>query len=122
MTKPEINQELFQKIRDQFVLHPETHAQRDWESYATCGTQRCVAGWALHFHKPHQDIDTTRKEVLYTHDKYHFNLNGGYEESARIILGLTPDEATRLFYEMDDSAARRMVELYALKGRNRDLA
>jgi len=41
-------QETAQLVLDQIRMHPETHYQGSYES--SCGTTRCVAGWAAHFH------------------------------------------------------------------------
>lgn len=45
-----INRDLFRKIHEQITNHPESHDQGSFEGVDyTCGTTRCVAGWANWF-------------------------------------------------------------------------
>lgn len=139
-----INTELFQKIHDQIVAHPEHHNQATYEEdvarelrfitqgeegedYAEavkeathrrdggdiCGTTRCVAGWALHFHNPEQGINQTAAEVL---DEA--GTDGGYSgdlfEGARLLLGISVEQADDLFDGgLDETKAVEMVRRYA---------
>lgn len=96
-----INRELFRKVYDQITAHPETHDQDEFES--SCGTTRCVAGWALHFYNPNQDIRQTAFEI---NDSVH----GGPGNAARKILGLSEHQAGRLFYEVSDKEAVEIVK------------
>lgn len=106
---PAVNHELFQKVLDQIKLHPEGHEQATYEN--SCGTTRCVAGWALHLHNPTQPIEHTAQDVT-------GNPFGSYSAAARQLLGLTREEAEELFLDtMDNDEAVRITELYALKGR-----
>lgn len=41
--------ELRAKVLAQITSEPDTHDQYVWETVTSCGTSRCVAGWALHF-------------------------------------------------------------------------
>ncbi|MFF8831322.1 hypothetical protein [Streptomyces sp. NPDC015131] len=119
---PEINRELFQKIHDQITMHPQTHDQGGWDSGPDiCGTTRCVAGWAMHFLNPNQRTDTTARELALAagvfEDDNLITTSVAYEVGGAKALGLTDSEAGDLFYSADNRA-RRMVELYALKGRD----
>jgi hypothetical protein len=109
----EINQPLFQKILDQITMHPETHNQDFWENASSdCGTTRCIAGWALHFHNPQQHVWLTVKDLMCS--PYHI------DEAAQSLLGLTEEESIELFHDADDEQAVELVKTYALKGRCRD--
>ncbi|KPI09892.1 hypothetical protein OV450_3383 [Actinobacteria bacterium OV450] len=109
---PVLNQEMFQRIRDQITMYPETHAQWSWEDTASwCGTTRCVAGWALHFTNPNQNVFKTAAQMCPDDSDDYVG------EAAAKILGLTPLEAKQLFYHAGDSRAVELVEQYALKGR-----
>lgn len=107
---PEVNKELFGKIWNQILLHPDTHYQDTWETaYNVCGTTRCTAGWALHFtHPEDKSIYDTICRPEYA--------NQGFEMSGKKLLGLTQQEAAYLFYA-DEAEALDMITHYARQGR-----
>lgn len=99
---PELNIRLFQKIHAQIESFPESHNQGSWE----CGTSRCVAGWAVHL--------TTGQPVYATIGLHPATRElagelgvrtGSIPAVARRLLGVTADEAGRLFYADDEQAA-----------------
>jgi len=96
------NKELFRKVYEQITQNPETHDQGDWEN--ECGTTRCGAGWALHFHRPNQSIFKTMREVVNT---------GSIDVAARRVLGLNKSEADYLFYEASNEEAVEFIRHYA---------
>lgn len=85
---------LRQAVLDQIVAHPETHNQDSWQSY--CGTEACVAGWAIRFAYPNQ-ADIKQSLRLYSPD-------GGYSDFGQELLDLTPDQREHLFYSGEDQA------------------
>jgi len=99
---PELNIPLFQKIHDQIDNSPESHNQGTWE----CGTSRCVAGWAIHL-TTGQPVYATiglhpaTRELAERHDVH----TGSIPAVALRLLGITADEAGRLFYADDEQAA-----------------
>jgi hypothetical protein len=52
---PEPGQETAQVVWDIVRLHPDRHDQSTWEAVNTCGTTRCIAGWAQYIH--HKFVD-----------------------------------------------------------------
>jgi len=104
---PEVNRDLFKRIRDRIREHPEWHDNWGWErTDPECGTTRCVAGWAIHFQNPTQDIGETQRQLGYRR----------YSQAGRDLLGLTKEEAEYLFYN-DNEEAMAMVEHFAENGR-----
>jgi hypothetical protein len=99
-----------QKVLDQIVAQPYLHDQKQWEtSSASCGTQRCVAGWAMYFETPgNRSLDLV---------KYEFARNLGVEPRYFIIgkelLGLNDAEAYELFYEVTNDEAVDLLRQYA---------
>lgn len=122
---PEINQALFQKIHDQITFHPETHEQISWvvfdEDYPNgdsdnrpsdgtiCGTTRCVAGWAVWF---------SGYGHVYKYNCDHPDAPESWSTLGAKLLGLTDDEAGYLFLDTTNEQAAKLVERYALKGRD----
>jgi hypothetical protein len=126
--EPEINQDLFGRIDKQIGSEPEGFNMDSWErvvllesSATACGTQRCVAGWAIHM--VHEDrFGATGKPLrLQLLDLVGFAANDhanplGYQEYGAEILGLTYGEAGQLFYS-PPALARVLVHAYATGGR-----
>lgn len=106
---PTVNQALFTKIRDEIEAHPEAHEQDVWETeYASCGTARCTAGWAVHFTHPED------KSIFLTIQRPEYR--DGFESAGKMLLGLTSAEAEYLFYA-DNDEALEMIQHYADNGR-----
>ncbi|MFE6846535.1 hypothetical protein [Streptomyces sp. NPDC057686] len=107
---PVINQDLFRQVYEQICRVPESHCQSTWEDgHGSCGTARCVGGWALYFTDPHATFEETARNLGFAAD--------GWCEAAAKVLGLTMEEADYLFYVTGDEEAVRLVEGYALRGR-----
>lgn len=118
---PELNIPLFKKIHDRISAAPEVHSQDTWE----CGSTRCIAGWAVHL---------TTGEPVFSENNGWRGLHPATRELARRyglaadsvpaialrLLGITADEAGRLFYADDDKAAEA-VDL-AAAGRAEEFA
>jgi len=90
-------QQLAQLVLDQVVTYPETHDQRDWES---CGTQACVAGWALLFSQGfvRRGIPTSSPAIA---------------AAAREALGLSVNDAARLFFCVTEDQAKLALKALA---------
>ena len=84
---------LLHKIADIIEKEPDLWYQGDWTTedqtnpswiqdneIHTCGTQACIAGWAVHLTPEH-----ARPMV------------GSIKRQAQLLLGLYPDEADKLF-------------------------
>ncbi|QMP84435.1 hypothetical protein HUN42_00057 [Streptomyces phage Dagobah] len=112
-----VNRELFQKIHEVITLHPEQHDQSVWEEPdPTCGTTRCVAGWAITL--------TTGKPVYGKGYVLHpatlaLGKRPGVPSIAGELLGLNDAEADVLFYRTGSDKARDVVKAFA-EGRNDD--
>lgn len=115
-----VNRELFQKIHEVITLHPEQHDQGTWEeSDPTCGTTRCVAGWAVTL--------TTGKPVYGKGEALHpatlaLGKRPGIPSVPSIageLLGLSDVVAWDLFYRTSNDKARDVVRAFA-EGRNDD--
>lgn len=119
---PEINKSMFQRIHSQITTAPESHVQAFFEMEDTsCGTTRCVAGWALWFDGIDRGSDVDALGVGGLAERYLRDVKGedipdinseGYEGSgdyivkaATDILGLDLAVADRLFYTMSNPLA-----------------
>lgn len=100
--------ELAQKIYTQITRHPESHNQEVWINQASrraeCGTQACVAGWAVTFNFPDGTLDTS-----FVIDPEHYRARSAladrldvrdrsYYTLAKHLLGLNHGEACDLFH------------------------
>lgn len=95
-TKPAVGQETAQAVLEIIRLHPEQHGQQTWEEHVSCGTTRCVGGWAQFLHYETVDVE--------------FAPGRG-----RQLLGLDTVDAYRLFYGTSNSEAVHALE-YVAKG------
>lgn len=116
---PEINTAMARKIADRITAHPDTHNQDYWSN--ECGTTRCIAGWAVYL----QAVDSAR--IGDGQEVGEVGLNGlardylraeGLEEerfyvpvetAGRHILGLTVDQAEKLFWTTSNPLAVEYV-------------
>jgi hypothetical protein len=102
--------DLRQKVLDQIVAHPETHDQADWEtSSPSCGTRRCVAGWAIHFAAPRLPSADVARAVI----ARDLGVDPRYFIVGKELLGLTDAEAYELFYGTTDDEAVDLLGQYA---------
>lgn len=110
-----INIEMFKRIENIIIANPEMHSQLEYEYEDSCGTTRCIAGWAIHLWG--QDNGRTGSLWQIRHAWSGGRLSSSHEAGQR-ILGLTPQEADELFYCMDNERALEMVQQYARGLRN----
>lgn len=118
---PELNIPLFQKIHAQITRDPGSHYQGSWETVNDCGTTRCLAGWAIHF-EAHGDVykrdadgfvygwSAQVQALIDSRDD--IEDWGSVPRLAQHLLGLTPDQVSRLFYA-DDGVVAEAVRLAA---------
>ncbi|MFD4474633.1 hypothetical protein ACFWPU_00750 [Streptomyces sp. NPDC058471] len=99
--------DLMIQVREQCKMNPESHDQGGYEGEGSCGTTRCVAGWAIFLatgksvHTACRDADFVTASELGAH-----------------LLGLNYLEANDLFYEMDEDQALFMLDELIEKGKN----
>ena len=135
-----INQTMFGEIHSLITEFPEMHYQNTWESGPeerdTCGTTRCIAGWAtwlgardagLLSRKREESTHSVRHDLAvrlgintsdYDHDEY----LGKYERYeypliAAKLLGLTGEQAYDLFHDMNHDQVVERVRILAEEGR-----
>lgn len=108
-----INTAMFRRIHDQITAHPETHDQGVFE--ASCGTTRCIAGWAIYFAAVDRADGSDEYGMAAKIDKYWRAKGGDWptyeitERTAADILGMPFDAAYTLFYCMEDELAVEYV-------------
>ncbi len=113
------NIELFAKIDRRLTEEEGLLEMTSWEQdgeATSCGTTRCVAGWAIYETTGFPlwqigDEDTTTATRQLAH-RLGFASSFDFESIGRELLGLTNVEAGRLFYR-DNETAREAVRLYA---------
>lgn len=97
---------LWPRIKKAIMKYPDQFEMTNWFSrrglqgtylnnreIGRCGTAACVAGWALHVANTNRNNQSIRE----TRDKLSLRIRW-YEEEATRVLGLTYDQASRLFY------------------------
>lgn len=131
------NQELFRQIDGVLTEFPMLHCQQYWQeadTHATgsCGTTRCVAGWAVWFKavelglvsrkRDHVDLKMVRAVArsvnVDTTDEYgsELGMHSLYTAVGGELLGLDSDDAGYLFMDMNGGRVARRVQSYALTG------
>lgn len=126
------DQEKFREIHEILTQFPELHHQNFWEAEpednGSCGTTRCVAGWAVWLAAKDMGLmsrkrDTTSHDVLSAVAREHGITDPEYTSSGVLypvvgarILGLDEDEAGSLFHDMNGARVVRRVASYAETG------
>lgn len=118
------NAELFAKIRDVIKASPEGHEQSTFESETSCGTTRCVAGWAIYL-ETGVPVFMSDSSIVLSPEARALELRlglvrGDFENDvdmvhaiARELLGLSEQQAHQLFYRFSNQGALELVERYA---------
>ena len=103
-----MNTELFRKIDAIIKLTPEKMEMCSWASNEerSCGTTRCVAGWAVHLTtgQPLFDDDNEHPSVRELADS--LGVPPAFEVLGGELLDLSPEVAARLFYVSNEDAAK----------------
>jgi len=101
-------QETAQAVLEQIRTNPETYDQAEFET--ACGTKRCVAGWAAHFHGYKVRVSK------YFHSQQWYSPAGDAVDIEMVgarVLGLRPFDDEELFYETDNAQAVHALEFLA---------
>lgn len=119
---PKLNVPLAVQVLNQVTLEPQTHAQDLWVS--SCGTTRCIAGWALELSGTRIKRDKHGETVLYRGNRNWEAVSGSQiRAEAGAALGISPEVAEDMFlYEGDQKAVAHLARLVAkeLKARASD--
>jgi hypothetical protein len=132
-----VNREMFAEIDKLITAFPELHRQNYWqeddtEATGSCGTTRCVAGWAVWLKAKEMGLVTRKRDyvaldVLYavaehlginTKDGYgaRYGQDRMYMTVGARLLGLNKDKAHALFMNMSDDLVAARVKSYAEAG------
>lgn len=130
------NQEMFQRVNAMLTAFPELHSQTWWEEPDTiangsCGTTRCVAGWAVWLKAQDLGLISRKRDTLgsavlrrvaervgvETEDSFGLLDEGTlYHRVGAVLLGLTEDQAHSLFMDMTHDRVTHRVASYATTG------
>lgn len=96
------NLALAQQVLDQITEHPHTHDQEMW--FSECGTQRCIAGWAVEFSDGYELVhsDTFGRTLAYRPDG---TSTPDVDLVAQELLGIDRDTAESIFFDFDNHRA-----------------
>lgn len=127
---PAYGAETAQWIKDQIIKHPHLHDQKDWAVKTSCGTRRCIAGWAALVHGEVFDAEVQQSIDSGVWDYARTIVEAGdygevtwgewvgakaayrsYEPVGRRVLELDADETQNLFYSWGDSRALMALDL-----------
>ncbi len=102
--------DLAAEVLKAIAADPEKHKQSDWGTKTACGTTMCVAGWTtwLTGEAGFRQSYLPEEQFLNVIDTDSF-----VEERAKELLGLSDDDAERLFYYMNNDGARAALEYIA---------
>lgn len=98
-SEPQINVPLLRKTLEHITAHPEEWDQAVWmrqSGRTECGTAGCVAGWAVTFAGHTLDFESA---VIFWGEAQYLDDGREIEQAAQDELGLTDDQADRLFAE-----------------------
>lgn len=128
--------EAFQEVNALLIEFPELHYQGRWESDDTfhrCGTTRCVAGWAVWAQARRLGLLTRKRDLTNASIRRAVARSVGvdlYDDAAffpgdlyfsrvgGVILGLSPDDASGLFMDMNSKRVVARVASYAATGKD----
>lgn len=127
------NREMFQRIDKILEEFPELHHQNFWEAAPevtdSCGTTRCVAGWAVWLKAVDLGLMSRKRDAV-SNDivravAEHYDLASitpiiatdvTFEKLGAAILGLNENEAASLFYDLNNYSVSLRVRSYATTG------
>lgn len=120
-----VNREAFREIHELITQFPDLHDQRNWEAdpsqNGSCGTTRCIAGWATWLKAREMGLldskgsPTKNKLRGKIADRLGLRLRD-HGSIARTVLGLTSAQAESLFHDYHDERAVARVKSYAETG------
>jgi hypothetical protein len=94
-----MNVPLLRKVKKHILAEPRRLEMNNWavnvdEEEAPCGTQACIAGWAVILGKGL--TNNKKREKYIDRANTHYSMNF-WHNTARKLLGLTQDQAYNLF-------------------------
>ncbi|AMS02634.1 hypothetical protein BJD55_gp132 [Gordonia phage Yvonnetastic] len=101
-----LNVELAERILEQVTKHPEHHDQGIWGTKDDCGTNLCIAGWALVLSGQDAWDPAGITGALILRPKG----GGSVRQTAQELLGLGYYAANRLFLESTEVEAVDYLE------------
>lgn len=106
-----MNEELAIRVRDAILAHPELHDQDYYAHRNSCGTTYCIAGWACALSGEQFDWHGAVGDYVLIDGEPVNPLDRATE-----LLGLTEDQAVRLFLEFDNYVALDLLETLIATG------
>jgi hypothetical protein len=103
------NHALADQILAQVLMEPESHNQATWGEEAGCGTTHCIAGWACAL-TPGVSLVWEGGNVSSVWEAGELKTVG---ETARRLLGLSPEQAHQLFFRSANARAIELLKDYA---------
>lgn len=113
---PAFGAETAQWIKDQITQRPWLHDQTDWEVKSSCGTRRCIAGWAGLLHE-----DEMKAEIARLTEQGEFNTESAKRKTmlrldafaavGQKTLGLNDEQASYLFWLVGNERAVEVLDL-----------
>lgn len=97
------NLKLISDVLNNIKENPDHHWQAEWGVKTECGTTHCVAGWACEM-SGHPLAWDGLCASDYTVSGLHVPV------LAQELMGLTDDEANRLFFETNEQEAVELLE------------
>ena len=101
-----LNIELAEKVLSHIEHDPDSHYQGSWIN--ECGTTACIAGHAMLASGQYVRRQSEYSELVHLVHKDTGKLAEPVIDGAR-LLGLTSDDATNIFMEMDEDVAIRKL-------------
>jgi hypothetical protein len=134
-----VNRKMFAEIHALITEFPELHHQGSWEANPhyrnTCGTTRCIAGWATWLAAKEHGLLSRKRDMLNTGMLQQlaevFNLSDAENDAndylsvypvafhpviGAHVLGLTDSQAQSLFFDFDHERAVARVWSFAKTG------
>lgn len=118
-----VNKEAFKAVYELINNFPELHNQSDWEAVHSCGTTRCVAGWATWWKATQMELLSEKHRPTDEHIRFAIALDlkldySDYDSLGQAILGLSNEDALSLFHDFNNYRVLARVESFARKGRD----
>jgi hypothetical protein len=105
------NVDLLRTVMEHVTRHPDQLDMDVWGVRYACGTEMCIAGWAAVFAEAEQNWQTLGSENVPVLSAVKIDERWrGPEEAAEVLLGLTREDADRLFFADDLDDVWEIVE------------
>lgn len=97
------------KVLEHLIAHPEEHRQAHYGDRTACGTTACIAGTAIMM-DPNCTIQWAINGLMAPPLIHGFEVD--MDMHAAKLLGLTPNDATQLFYEWNNQRALKKLQAH----------